>query len=90
MDPLAFKGHSFWTHSDRIWKARHKAFAFLVILPTCLLGYVPAVHQALLMLVSGIRHLEGQVVCAHEAKTRHLTPGVLALLVRSNFIFSAV
>ena len=87
MDRLAYKGHSFWTHSDRIWKASHKAFTFLVILPTCLIGCVPAVHQALLTLVSGIRHLEGQVVCAHEAKARHLIPGVLALLVWSNFYF---
>ena len=86
MDPLAHDNHSFWTHSDRIWKAAHKSYALLVILPTCLIGFVPAVHTAFLMLVSSLRRLAGQVICAHEAKRRGLIPG----LVRSNFVFSAV
>ena len=90
MDPLAFCGHSFWTHGDRIWKVCHKSHVFLMILPTCLLGCASAAHQTFLMLVSGLRHLEGQIVCAHEAKEHHLMSGVISLLVRSNFIFSAI
>ena len=86
MDPLAYDGHSFWTHSDRIWKACHKSYALLVILPTCLLGCVPAVHQALLMLASSLRRLGGQVVSESEAKKRFLIPGLVLILflVRSN------
>ena len=78
MDPLAYEQHSFWTHSDRAWKACHKSYALLVILPTCLLGCVPAVHTALLMLVSALRRLGGQVLCAHEAQRRFLTPGLIS------------
>ena len=77
MDPLAYEGHSFWTHSDRCWKACHKSYALLVILPTCLLGCVPAVHTAFLMLVSALRRLGGQALCAHEAKRRRLIPGLI-------------
>ena len=86
MDPLAHHNHSFWTHSDRIWKACHKAYAVLVIIPTCLIGFVPAVHTSLLMLVSSLRRLDGQVICAYEAKRQRLVPG----LTRSNLLFSAV
>ena len=90
MDPLAYDGHSFWTHSDRIWKCCHKAYVFLVILPTCLIGCVPAVNTAFLVLISALRRLEGQVFSAYEAKGRFLIPGLVRsnlFLVRSNFIF---
>ena len=75
MDPLSFGGHSFWTHSDRMSKCKHKAYALLVIIPTCLDGFVPEVHTALLMTVSALRHLGGQVYCLHEARRRGFTPG---------------
>jgi len=75
MDPLTFGGHSFWTHSDRVWKACHKSYALLVILPTCMRECLPACHTALLMLVTALRRLGGEVVCYHEAKKRRLIPG---------------
>lgn len=75
MDPLSFEGHSFWTHSDRIWKCSHKAYVLLVILPTCLHGFVPEVHTALLVLVSALRRLKGQVFCVEEARRRCFIPG---------------
>ena len=81
MDPLAYDGHSFMTHSDRIWKASHKAYALLVILPTVLIGFVPALHTAFLMLLSGLRRLAGQVLCVREAKRRHMIPGLISFLV---------
>ena len=81
MDPPCYGGHSFWTHSDRIWKAQHKRYVFLCIIPTCLYGCsVPEIHTALLMLVSALRRLAGQVICLEEARRRHFIPG----LVRSN------
>ena len=67
VDILCYKGHSFWTNSDRIWKAKHKRFVLMVILPTCLRGYVPEVHAAILTIVNALRRLEGQVVCVQEA-----------------------
>ena len=77
MDPVAFEGHSFWTHSDRIWKCRHKAFVFCVILPTCLHQCVPAVHTAILIIASALRGLAGQVYCDHETTRRGFVPGVV-------------
>ena len=75
MDRLSYGGHSFWTHSDRIWKCKHKLYAFLVIIPTCLQGFVSEVHTALLMVTSALRHLSGQVLCLKEAKRRGVIPG---------------
>ena len=77
MDPLSFKGHSFWTHSDRMSKCKHKRYALLVIIPTCLRGFVTEVHTALLMLTSTLRRLGGQVFCLEEAKQRGIVPGGL-------------
>ena len=77
MDALSFGGHSFWTHSDRLWKCSHKTYALMVILPTCLYGFVPEVHTALLVLVSALRRLGGQVFCLEEARRRGFTPGLV-------------
>ena len=90
MDPLCSDGHSFWTHSDRIWKAKHKAYVFLVILPTCLYGCaIPEVHTALLMLISGLRGLGGQVLCIQESRRRGFIPGLIYIFsVGLIYIFS--
>ena len=92
MDPPCYGDHSFWTHSDRIWKAKHKGYVFTCLLPTCLYRCcVPEVHTALLMLVSALRSLEGQVICLAEAKRRLFVPGLvcpnLSFLVRPNLCF---
>lgn len=78
MDPLAFKGHSFWTHPDRMWKCKHKGYALMVIIPTCLDGFVPEAHTALLATVSALRRLGGQVFCLEEARRRGFIPGFSA------------
>ena len=84
MDMACYGNHSFWTHSDRIWKASHKRYVLLTIIPTCLYGcHVPEVHTALLMLASALRHLGGQVICLEEARRLHFIPG----LVWSSFYF---
>ena len=78
VDVPCYGGHSFWTHSDRMWKAKHKRYVFLCILPTCLYGCaVPEVHTALLTLISALRRLAGQVICLAEARRRHLIPGLV-------------
>ena len=84
IDPPCFGEHSFWTHSDRIWKASHKRYVLLTIIPTCLFGCcVPEVHTTLLMLISALRRLGGQVICLEEARRLHFIPG----LVWSSFYF---
>ena len=76
VDPLAYSDHSFWTHPDRVWKACHKAYVLFVIMPTCLRGCVPELHTALLVFVTAVRRLGGDVVCYHEARRRGFIPGL--------------
>ena len=75
VEPLVKDGHSFFTHSDRMWKCKHKSTILLVLLPTLLHGLVPAVHEAILLLVWSLRRLEGQVLCVKEALDLGVTPG---------------
>ena len=75
VDILHKDGHSFWTHSDRMWKCSRKYYVLMVILPTSLLGFVPAVHTAILMVVYGLRCLQGQVVSESEAEQLGVEPG---------------
>ena len=55
----------------------------MVILPTCLTGYIPEVHGAILAIVNALRRLEGQVLCAAEAISRGVELGSPALDERS-------
>ena len=73
-DKLCFKGHSFWKKTDRIWKAKHRLFVLLTILPTCLRGFVKATHFALLHIIDALRQLEGQRLAVHEALQRGIDP----------------
>ena len=72
---LAKRRCSFFIKSCRAWKSRDKLTVFLVILPTCLRGFVPAVHQSILTIAYALRRLEGQVVSADEAKRLGVVPG---------------
>ena len=72
---LAKNGESFFIKSKRCWKSRDKMTIFMVILPTVLSGFVPAVHQALLQLVYTLRRLEGQVVSWADATRLGVLPG---------------
>ena len=68
VDKLAWKGHSFWSKTDRIWKAKHKINCLLTVLPTCLRGFVIAAHLAIVYIVDAIRWLDGQCMAIAEAK----------------------
>ena len=74
-DLLCGGGHSFWTKSDRMYKSIHKFITLMVILPTCLRGYVPKVHTAILVIVNALRRLDGQVLCVEEATKRGVELG---------------
>ena len=73
-DKLAWDGHSFWSKTDRLWKAKHKILCLFTILPTCLRGFVTATHLALLRIVDAIRQLDGQCMAIHEAKMLGVSP----------------
>ena len=74
--PCDAKG-SFWTKSYTKYapKCKHKGYIFLVLLPTLLHGFVPAVHRAILTLVYGLRLLDGQVISVAEAEDIGVTLG---------------
>lgn len=75
MDPLCWGGYSFFKKSDRMYKSRHRSFILLVLLATMLRGYIPAVHMGLVILVSVLRQLQGQVACEKKAKEMGIRPG---------------
>ena len=79
LDKLCRDGHSFWTHSDRMWKAAHKEYVLMVILPTCLHGFVPKVHTAFLVIVEALRRLDGEVLSIKQALRRGVEPGSVLL-----------
>ena len=71
----AGSNQSFWTQTDLMWKCKHKWYILLTILPTCLRGHVPAVHKAVMMIVSALRNLHGQIVCVEEARRLRVLSG---------------
>ncbi len=75
MDVLHSKGYSFFKKSDRMYKSRHKVFILLVLLPTVLRGYTPAVHMGLVFLVDAVRQLQGQVASYKVAMRLGIRPG---------------
>ena len=79
IDRLTRDRVSFWKKSDRMWKAKHKLFALLVILPTCLHGYVKAIHMAILLTVDALRRLFGMKLCAEECRRRGIEIGERAV-----------
>ena len=66
---------SFWIQSDVMWKCRHKYHIVMTLLPTLLSGFVPAVHEAVLMIVYSLRRLIGQCISASEAHQCGVLPG---------------
>ena len=67
VDKLAWQGYSFWKKTDRIWKAKHKLFCLLCVLPTCLRGFVKQSHYALLHVVSSLQQLNGACLSLRRA-----------------------
>lgn len=79
MDILCKNKHSFFTHSDRMYKACHKNYILMVILPVVLRGFVPALLNALLMVVHALRRLAGHVISQDEAEQIGAAPGARVL-----------
>ena len=61
VERLCYKGYSFWTKPNRMWKARRKYRLLYFMLVTQLRDKVPAVRHALSLFVWAMRRLEGQV-----------------------------
>ena len=61
VEPLYYKGCSFWTKPGHMWKARRKYRLLFFILPTQLRDQVPRFYNALLLFAWSMRRLLGQV-----------------------------
>ena len=55
----------------------------MVLLPTCLRGFVTALHQTILQLVYVLRRLEGQVLSFNQAKHVGVMPGSRVILKKA-------
>ena len=79
VEPLYYRGASFWTNPSRMWKSRRKYRLFLFVLPVLLRDQVPRLREALLLIVTALRKLDGQVHSYEAAKALGLMPGMRSL-----------
>ena len=79
-DKMTRDNVSFWKKSDRMWKCKHRWFVLLCLLPTCLHGFVKAVHLGIVVFVDAIRRLLGQVRSANESRSLEEETGTTSIL----------
>lgn len=75
LNPVAYRGASFWTKSSRMSRTAEKHNILHAILPTCLRDRVPLVRRAVLAIVLALKRLDGQVYSYRAAKELGLRPG---------------
>ena len=74
-DRIAYRGHSFWSKPNRLWKTRRKILLLYYILPTQIRDQVPKLREAIFCFVWAMRRLEGQVHSVLHAKSQGILPG---------------
>ena len=74
VEPMYYRGASFWSKPSRMWKSHRKYRLFLFILPVLLRDKLPRLRVALLLLISDLRKLDGQV---HSYQTVTRKMGIL-------------
>ena len=79
IEPLFYEGASFWQKPSRMWKSRRKYRLLLFILPVLLRDVVPRLRNAIVLLVSALRRLDGQVYSYERAKSLNILPGSRAI-----------
>ena len=84
VEPLYFKGQSFWQKPGNMWKARRKYRLFLFILPTQIRDQVPRLRDALMLFIWSMRRLMGQH-CSFDMATK-----VLGILPGSPFVLKVM
>ncbi len=84
VEPLYYKGCSFWKKPGHMWKARRKYRLLFFVLPTQLRDQVPRFRNALLLFAWSIRRLVGQVHCFEYAtKVLGILPGSAAVIIKN-------
>ena len=79
VEPLYYRGASFWKKPSRMWKSRRKYRLLLFVLPVLLRDQVPKLLSAFLLLTSALRRLDGQVYSYEAAVSLGILPGSRAL-----------
>lgn len=79
VEPLYYRGSSFWKKPSRMWKSRRKYRLLLYFLPVLLRDKLPRLRTAIVLLASVLRHLEGQVFSYESAKSKGILPGMRAI-----------
>ena len=75
LDRVAYRGNSFWTKPNRLWKTRRKILLLYYILPTQIRDQVPKLREAVFSFVWAMRRLEGQVHSCQHARSLGILPG---------------
>ena len=75
VDRLAYRGHSFWSKPNRLWKIRRKLVLLYYVLPTQLRDQLPKLREAIFGFVWSMRRLEGQVHSYNNAVRLGILPG---------------
>ena len=75
VEPLYYRGCSFWKKPSRMWKSRRKYRLLLFFLPVLIRDVVPHIRQAIVLLACALRRLEGQVCSLEAAKDLGILPG---------------
>ena len=79
VEPLYYRGASFWRKPNRMWKCRRKYRLLLFFLPVLLRGVCPKIREAVTLIASALRRLEGQVYSEDVAKAMGILPGSRAI-----------
>ena len=79
IEPLYYKGASFWKKPSRMWKSRRKYRLLLFFLPVMLRDQLPRVRTAIILLAHALRRLDGQVFSYERAKEKGILPGSRAI-----------
>ena len=79
VEPLYYRGASFWKKPSRMWKSRRKYRLLLYFLPVLLRDQVPRLRKAIVLLASALRRLDGQVRSYESAVAMGILPGSRAI-----------
>ena len=79
VEPLYYRGASFWKKPSRMWKSRRKYRLLLYFLPVLLRDQVPRLRKAIILLASVLRRLDGQVYSFERVKALDILAGSRAL-----------
>ena len=76
IEPLYYEGASFWEKPSRMWKSRRKyRLLLLFVLPVLIRDVVPRLREAIVLLASALKRLDGQVFSYERAKSLGILPG---------------